>query len=65
MDRKVVRVITPGTLTDENLLDEHQENSIAAVYVNGSKYGLAVLEVSSGRFYASDLPDTTELRQRA
>ncbi|MEC9371556.1 MAG: DNA mismatch repair protein MutS, partial [Pseudomonadota bacterium] len=62
VDRKVVRVITPGTLTDENLLDERQENSIAAVYVNGSKYGLAVLEVSSGRFYASDLPDTTELR---
>jgi len=62
VDRKVVRVITPGTLTDENLLDERQENSIAAVYVNGSIYGLAVLEVSSGRFYASDLPDTTELR---
>ena len=61
VDRKVVRIITPGTLTDENLLDERQENSIAAVYVNGSKCGLALLEVSSGRFYACDLPDTTEL----
>ena len=62
VDRKVVRIITPGTLTDENLLDERQENSIAAVYVNGLICGFAVLEVSSGRFYASDLPDTTELR---
>ena len=61
VDRKVVRIITPGTLTDENLLDERQENSIAAVFVNGSKCGLALLEVSSGRFYACDLPDTTEL----
>ncbi len=61
VDRKVVRIITPGTLTDENLLDEHQENSIAAVFVNGSNCGLAALEVSSGRFYAYDLPDTTEL----
>ena len=61
VDRKVVRVITPGTLTDENLLDERLENSIAAVYVDGSKCGLAVLEVSSGRFYACDLPDTTEV----
>ena len=61
VERKVIRVITPGTLTDENLLDERLENSIAAVYVDGSKCGLAVLEVSSGRFYACELPDPTEL----
>ena len=61
VDRKVVRIITPGTLTDENLLDERQENSIAAVFFSKSTCGLAVLEVSSGRFYACDLPDTAEL----
>ncbi len=50
VDRQVVRIITPGTLTDEALLDADRDNLIAAVFTDGDGYGLATLDVSSGRF---------------
>ncbi len=57
VERKVVRVITPGTVTDEALLDERQDNLLVsvAVSVNGASYGLASLDVSSGRFALQQL----------
>lgn len=48
--REVVRIITPGTLTEEALLDAQKESLICAVFERGGDYGLAVMEVSSGRF---------------
>jgi len=49
--REVVRIVTPGTLTDEALLQEHQDNLLAAVCAGANEdYGLAWLELSSGRF---------------
>jgi len=48
--REVVRVVTPGTLTDEALLDSRTENLIAAVCRDPNGIGLAWLELSSGRF---------------
>lgn len=48
--RKVVRVVTPGTLTDEALLEDRRENLLTAVAESRDQYGLAVLELSSGRF---------------
>ncbi|MCL5975765.1 MAG: DNA mismatch repair protein MutS [Gammaproteobacteria bacterium] len=50
VDRKVVRVLTPGTLTDEALLDSKQENLLVAIARQKDHYGLAVAEISSGRF---------------
>ena len=50
MERKVVRVLTPGTLTDEALLDSKQENLLVAISRKKDQYGLAVAEISSGRF---------------
>ncbi len=50
VDRKVVRIITPGTLTDEALLEERRDNLLAAVHDSGTLYGIAVLDLSSGRF---------------
>ena len=50
VERQVVRVVTPGTLTDEALLDERRENLLAAVAEGRDGFGLAVLELSSGRF---------------
>ncbi len=55
VERKVVRVVTPGTVTDEALLDERRENLLAAVAAHGADYGLAVLELSSGRFTVQQL----------
>jgi DNA mismatch repair protein MutS len=55
VERQVVRIVTPGTVTDESLLDANHDNLIAAVWVthqeNSSEvYGLAYLDLASGRF---------------
>ncbi|WP_369983167.1 DNA mismatch repair protein MutS [Thalassolituus sp.] len=50
VERKVVRILTPGTLTDEALLDEHQDNLLVSLCSQQQRHGLAVLEISSGRF---------------
>jgi len=41
MDREVVRIVTPGTLTDEALLEERRDNLLASVYGAGGRFGLA------------------------
>ncbi|ODT98441.1 MAG: DNA mismatch repair protein MutS [Planctomycetes bacterium SCN 63-9] len=48
--REVVRVVTPGTLTDDELLDPKTANFLAAVVEVGGKLGLAWIELSTGRF---------------
>lgn len=54
--REVTQVVTPGTLTDEALLDPRESNFLAAVWPSHSgKVGMAWLEVSTGRFVAADL----------
>ncbi len=50
VERRVTRVVTPGTLTDEALLEDRRENLLAAVAEGKDSFGLAVLELSSGRF---------------
>ena len=50
VERQVVRIITPGTLTDEALLDERQETLAAAVARDGDRFGLAWLDLAAGRF---------------
>ncbi len=63
VERKVVRVVTPGTLIEEDLLDEKSENSIAAVWINEENYAIAILEISSGRFEAWEPPTIKALRE--
>jgi DNA mismatch repair protein MutS len=50
VDRAVVRVVTPGTVTDEALLDERRETLLAAVACDGERFGLAWLDLAAGRF---------------
>jgi DNA mismatch repair protein MutS len=50
VERQVVRIITPGTITDEALLDERQETLAAAVARDGERFGLAWLDLAAGRF---------------
>jgi DNA mismatch repair protein MutS len=54
--REVVRVLTPGTITEEMLLDPKRANHLAAVLPGNDHCGLAWLDLSSGAFYARDLP---------
>jgi DNA mismatch repair protein MutS len=50
VERKVVRIVTPGTLTDEALLEERRDNLVAAVHAAPAGYGIAALDLGSGRF---------------
>ncbi|MDG4604830.1 MAG: DNA mismatch repair protein MutS [Candidatus Contendobacter sp.] len=50
VDRQVVRIVTPGTLTDEALLDERRDNLLVALHQAKHNYGLAFLDLSGGRF---------------
>ncbi len=62
VERKVVRIVTPGTLTDEALLEERQDNLLTAVCEGNRGYGLAWLELSSGRFSVLEVPTLDSLR---
>ncbi len=55
VERKVVRVITPGTVTDEALMEERRDNLLAALHHTAGGYGLAVLDLGSGRFAIQQL----------
>jgi len=50
VERKVVRLVTPGTLSDEGLLKEYQDLLLSALWQQGERYGIATLDLSSGRF---------------
>jgi DNA mismatch repair protein MutS len=61
MEREVVRIVTPGTVTDEALLDERRDNLLASVYNQGSRFGLAWLDLTAGRFSVMELPGAAAL----
>jgi len=50
VERKVVRIVTPGTISDESLLDEYRDNLLVALHVIEDTFGLATLDIGSGRF---------------
>jgi len=50
VERKIVRIITPGTLTDEALLDDRYDNLLCAIYQQHNTFAIASLDIGSGRF---------------
>lgn len=62
VERKIVRIVTPGTVSDEALLPERQDNLLAAVYQEKKRFGLATLDMTSGRFQLSE-PNSAESLQ--
>jgi DNA mismatch repair protein MutS len=61
MERRVVRVITPGTATDEALLEERRDNLLIAIAPQRGKFGLACLELSCARFAVQELAEEAAL----
>ncbi|MEP4558823.1 MAG: DNA mismatch repair protein MutS, partial [Cobetia amphilecti] len=61
VERKVVRIVTPGTLHDEALLDASRDNLLVALHRDGETWGLAALELSSGRFSVLEVNGDDEL----
>src|SRR6185295_6491559 len=63
--REITRIVTPGTATDAHLLRSHENNYLAAVAPNGSRTGLAHVDISTGEFRptgpeAPDVPAVLE-----
>ncbi len=55
VERDVVRIVTPGTVTEDNLLEAKAHNYLAAVCRNGQTAGLAWVDLSTGEFMAEDV----------
>ena len=62
VERQVVRVLTPGTLTDEALLDDHTDSLLVALVGENERYGLATLDMSSGHFQVLEVTGDDELK---
>jgi DNA mismatch repair protein MutS len=60
--REVVRILTPGTLTEDSLLDAHDQSLLVAVAERQGHFGLAALDVAGGDFSVQELPDLASLR---
>lgn len=56
MERRVMRVVTPGTVTEPGLLEQGSNNFLAAVALNKGNAGLAHVDVSTGEFACAELP---------
>ena len=61
VERKVVRVVTPGTITEEALLESRQDNILAALAGSGAGLALAWLDLASGRFKLRPLESMEEV----
>ena len=61
VERKVVRIVTPGTVTEDALLEDRRDNLLSSIHLDsGSKhFGLATLDISSGRFTIQE-PDSLD-----
>lgn len=56
--RDVIRVVTPGTVMESNLLEEKKNNYIMAIYKNGIYFGMSVCDLSTGDFRMTQIRDT-------
>lgn len=62
VERQVTRIITPGTVTDEALLDAGIDNLLVAIHGEKNQFGIATLDMTSGRFNVSEV-DSNEALQ--
>ncbi|WP_294829452.1 DNA mismatch repair protein MutS [uncultured Gilliamella sp.] len=62
VERKVVRIVTPGTVSDELLLEDRKDNLLASIWQHKNHFGYATLDISSGRFFVFEC-DNVEAMQ--
>lgn len=56
--RDVIRVVTPGTVLEDNLLEEKKNNYIMGIYKQGIFFGVAVCDISTGEFLGAEIKET-------
>ena len=55
--RGVIRVVTPGTLVESNMLEERKNNYIMSIYKTGIYFGISICDISTGEFYSEEIKD--------
>ena len=55
--RGVIRVVTPGTIVESNMLEERKNNFIMSIYKSGIYFGISVCDISTGEFYSAEIKD--------
>ncbi|HEY9642706.1 MAG TPA: DNA mismatch repair protein MutS [Coleofasciculaceae cyanobacterium] len=63
VQREVTRILTPGTILEEGMLNARRNNYLAAVVLAGTHWGLAIADVSTGEFLATQSSDLDQLTQ--
>ncbi|WP_143730972.1 DNA mismatch repair protein MutS [Microbulbifer sp. GL-2] len=64
VERQVVRIVTPGTVTDEALLNDRRDNLLAAVSHVGDVFGLSLLDLATGRFVVQETDSLEALAEQ-
>ena len=62
--REVVRIITPGTVTEGSLLVDGKNNFLCAIYINGSRAGIAVSDISTAEIYCTDFIEENDIQHK-
>ncbi|MBQ9657899.1 MAG: DNA mismatch repair protein MutS [Clostridia bacterium] len=57
VERGVIRVLTPGTIVETNMLEERKNNYIMSIYKSGIYFGLSVCDISTGEFYSTEIKE--------
>ena len=57
VERGVVRILTPGTIVESNLLEEKKNNYIMSICKSGLYFGISVCDISTGEFYTCEIKD--------
>lgn len=55
--RGVIRVVTPGTVVESNMLEERKNNYIMSIFKSGIYFGISICDISTGEFYSAEIKD--------
>ncbi len=55
--RGVIRIVTPGTVVESNMLEERKNNYIMSIFKTGIYYGISICDISTGEFYSAEIKD--------
>ncbi len=61
VERQIVRILTPGTVTDEAILDDRKSCALAALYIDGDNYGIASIDLALGTIFVTEFESDTLL----
>lgn len=61
--RGVIRIVTPGTVVESNMLEERKNNFIMSIYKAGIYFGIAICDISTGEFYSAEIKDNQNFPQ--